>query len=98
MKNCLDHSITCRTWQICSPDLTPLNLFLLETLTGIVYQDVPTTLENMWQHIDKCARKPRPDLFQNILKKELYQQPTEISLTDTLNPQVTERSRQTLIK
>jgi hypothetical protein len=72
MNNHLDHPITCRTWQICSPDLALLNLFLWETLKATVYQDIPTTPENMWQHIiDKC---------------------------DALNPQVIERSRQTLIK
>jgi hypothetical protein len=44
-----------RTWPASSPDLTPLD-FLWGTLKGIVYQDVPTTPENMRQRIiDGCA-------------------------------------------
>jgi hypothetical protein len=34
--------------------------------------------------IELLSGKPRPDLFQKILKKEPDQQPTEISLTDKL--------------
>ncbi|KZC12719.1 hypothetical protein WN55_04813 [Dufourea novaeangliae] len=41
----------------CSPDLTPLDFFLWGALKNDVYQDVPTTPENMKQQIlAVCAR------------------------------------------
>ncbi|KZC08938.1 hypothetical protein WN55_00288 [Dufourea novaeangliae] len=45
------------SWPLCSPDLTPLDYFLWGVLKNAVYQEVPTTPENMKQRIiAACAR------------------------------------------
>jgi hypothetical protein len=40
-----------RTWPALSPDLTPLDFLMGNSIKDIVYQDVPTTPENMGQRI-----------------------------------------------
>ncbi|KZC08101.1 hypothetical protein WN55_10867, partial [Dufourea novaeangliae] len=45
------------SWPPRPPDLTPLDLFLWGALKNAVYQEVPTTPENMKQRIiAACAR------------------------------------------
>ncbi|KOC70424.1 hypothetical protein WH47_08082, partial [Habropoda laboriosa] len=45
------------SWPAPSPDLTPLDFFLQGVLRNIVYQEIPTTPENM-----------RHGLLQHVLK------------------------------
>jgi hypothetical protein len=42
-------------WPPRSPDLTPLDFFLWGTIEDKVYQEPPTTAEEMQQHIAACA-------------------------------------------
>jgi len=49
-----------------SPDITSLDFFLWGTLKNIVYQEVPTTLENIKQRIIAACATISPQVLRNV--------------------------------
>ncbi|KAJ8886018.1 hypothetical protein PR048_012224 [Dryococelus australis] len=50
-------------WPACAFDLTPLDFFPGRTLKGRVYNTVPTTPEDMQEHIVAACRGITPEIF-----------------------------------
>jgi len=54
------------SWATRSPDITPLDFFLWGILKNIIYQEMPTTPENMKQQIIAACATISPQMLRSV--------------------------------